>query len=210
MPACLWFLLILASLSLSPAMGADEFSAEIPAPVALEFGGYQFGQSPAANMLCLSGYCKSQAPGGDGRITFPFSVYETPGAVSTLAGINVVNARYTFWEDHLYRIYFQADCAPLEGEECLKDIIRELDHEFGMTPIAVSDSELFMLQRRSIVRDFLTESGAMVRIRIMKKADGWQMPGVDIVDKGVADRVGSSLSPNYQPKALPVPSTLSK
>lgn len=200
-----WCLLLLVLLPLPLALAADPVPPDAPLPIALEFGGYQFGKAPAANMVCFSGFCKSQAPGGDGRISFPFSMYETPGAVSTLAGMTVTNARYTFWEDRLYRVFFQVDCAPLEPGECLDDVVRGLHREYGLTPLSTSDNERFVTATRSIMQDFLTDSGAYVRVRSAKNSEGWLMPSVDIVDKGVADRVGSTLSPTFKPKKLPLP-----
>lgn len=202
-----WLSLLLL---LPTLLHAENLTPSLPAPVELEFGGYRFGQSPSANMVCFSGYCKSQAPGGDGRITFPFSIYETPGAVSTLAGLTVVNARYNFWEDQMYRVFFQVDCTPLSTEECLDDIVKSLDREFGLTPLSTSDSEHYVLERRSIFKDFILDSGAFLKIRATRVGSDWQKPAVDIVDKGVADRVGTSISPRYTPKKVPLPEKFGK
>ncbi|MCM2264133.1 MAG: hypothetical protein NDI73_02965 [Desulfuromonadales bacterium] len=203
------FLLICLLLS-APSLAADEIPAGQPQPVELEFGGYRFGQSPAANMVCFSGNCKSQAPGGDGRVTFPFSIYETPGAVSTQTGMTVVNARYNFWEDRLYRVFFQVDCTPLSTEECLDDIVKSLDREYGLTPLATSDSEQFVLGRRSITKEFILDAGAFVKIRAVRLDSGWQNPAVDIVDRGVADKAGSTLNPKFTPKNIPLPKNFGK
>jgi hypothetical protein len=203
-------LLLFSLLLVSPSMAGDQTLPDQVQPVELEFGGYRFGQSPAANMVCFSGYCKSQAPGGDGRITFPFSIYETPGAVSTQIGMTIVNVRYNFWEDHLYRVFFQVDCTPLATEECLDDMIRNFDREYGLTPLSTSDSEQFVLGKRSIVKDFIMDSGAFLKIRAARQEDIWQMPSVDIVDKRVSDRVATTLSPNFTPKNIPVPGNFGK
>lgn len=203
--------LILFCLLLPFASWAEpEMTAEKTQPVELEFGGYRFGQSPAANMVCFSGYCKSQAPGGDGRITFPFSIYETPGAVSTQIGMTVVNVRYNFWEDHLYRVFFQVDCTPLTAEECLDDTIKSLDREYGLTPLSASDSENFVLGRRSIVKDFAMDSGAFLQIRASCLDGIWLKPSVGIVDKGVADRASSTLSPRFIQKNILIPENFGK
>lgn len=203
--------LILFCLLLPFASWAEnEMPAEKTQSVELEFGGYKFGQSPSANMVCFSGYCKSQAPGGDGRITFPYSIYETPGAVSTQIGMTVVNVRYNFWEDHLYRLFFQVDCTPLSAEECLDDMIKSLDREYGLTPLSANDSEYFVPGRRLIVKDFILDSGAFLKIRAFCLDGIWQKPSVDIVDKGVSDRVGSTLSPKFTPKKILLPENFGK
>jgi len=204
----LFFLLCL--LLSVPSLAANENPAGQPQPIEFEFGGYRFGQSPAANMICFSGYCKSQAPGGDGRVTIPFSIYETPGAVSTQIGMTVVNARYNFWEDRLYRVFFQVDCTPLSTEECLDDMVRDLDREYGLTPLASSDYQQFVLRRRSIIKDFIMDSGAFLKIRAGSLDGIWQKPTVDIVDKGVADKAGSTLSPKFTPKNIPLPKKFGK
>jgi hypothetical protein len=54
--AC-WLLFLLGLLS-TAAPGADQIPEDKFQPVAIEFSGYHFGQSPAANMVCFSGYCK--------------------------------------------------------------------------------------------------------------------------------------------------------
>lgn len=203
-------LLVFCLLLSTPALAADEITAGQPQPVELEFGGYRFGQSPSANMVCYSGYCKSQAPGGDGRVTFPFSVYDTPGAVSTQTGLTVVNSRYSFWEDHLYRVFFQVDCTPLSTEECLDDIVKSLNREYGLTPLSTSDSEHFVLGRRSITKEFILDSGAFLKIRAIRLDGVWQKPMVDLVDKGVADKAGVTLSPKFSPKNIPLPKNLKK
>lgn len=204
-----WFLLLFLLLT-QPVLATHGTPAGQTQPVELEFGGYRFGQSPAANMICQSGFCKSQAPGGDGRVSFPFSMYETPGAVSTQVGMTIVNVRYNFWEDYLYRIVFRVDCAPQATEECIDDLIKSLDREYGLTPLSTSDTQHFITGKRSILREFVTESGALVRIRAASNQGEWHMPNVDIVDKGVADRVGSTLSPSYKAKKLILPGTLEK
>lgn len=201
--------LFLLFLSVS-SQAEDSIQLEAAQPIEFEFGGYRFGQSPSANMVCFSGYCKSQAPGGDGRVTFPFSIYDTPGAVSTLAGLTVVNARYNFWEDQLYRVFFQVDCSPLSTEECLDDIVKSLDREFGLTPLSTSDSEYHVLQKRSVFKEFVLDSGALLKIRAFCIDGDWQMPAVDIVDKGVADRAGTSISPRYKPKKIQLPRNFGK
>lgn len=180
------------------------------APFELEFSGYKFGQSPSANMVCRTGYCKSQAPGGDGRVTFPFSVYETPGAVTTLGGLTVVNPAYTFWEDHLFRVYFQVDCTPLETEACLDDIVKALDREYGLLPISSSDSSHFTLHRRTVFRDFLSAEGALIKVRAISTKGEWLLPSVEIVDKQTTDLVGSTLNPSFKAKKLPIPDDFGK
>lgn len=196
-----WCLLLHFLLS-APVLAGDNSTSEQRQPIALEFSGYRFGQQPGANMVCFSGYCKSQAPGGDGRVTFPFSIYETPGAVSTLSGLTIVNPRYTFWEDRLFRILFQVDCTPLEPEECLLDIVNTLDREYGLTPLSANDVQQFTTNRHISSREFATDSGAFVKIRAATMEDGPRMPSVDIVDRGMANLVGSTLSPTYKPKKL--------
>ena len=197
-------ILVLLLLLPFPASAVTEIADDPLQPVEFEFGGYRFGQSPAANMVCSSGFCKSQEPGGDGRMTFPFSVYETPGAVSTLTGMKVVDARYKFWEDHLYRVSFRVDCAPQAPEECLEDLIRSLDREYGLTPLSANDHQVFTIGHRSIDRQFLTSSGALVRVGAALNKGTWQMPNVDIADKAVADRVGTTLSPKFRANKLPL------
>ena len=39
-----------------------------------QFRDAQFGQPPLYDMVCDRGYCKSQAPGGDGRIKIPYNL----------------------------------------------------------------------------------------------------------------------------------------
>jgi len=171
----------------------------------LTFSGYRFGQEPSANMVCLSGYCKSQAPGGDGVVTFPYSTYGTPGAVSTLSSLSIVDPRYTFWNDQLYRVSFKVDCAPLEMEECVGDIVTALDHEYILTPLSSNESRQFVLERQASTWEFLTESGAIVKIRATTLADGPMMPLIDISDKEMTNQVGSSLNPNFKPKKYILP-----
>lgn len=191
-------------------MAAEELPGVQPQPVELEFSGYKFGQSPAANMVCTGGYCKSQAPGGDGRITFPFSIYQTPGAVSTLSGLLIINPHYTFWNNRLYRAFFQVDCTSQEAKECLDDIGKVLDREYNLTPLSSSEWQQFTTGKQSHVREYITESGAFVRIRGTRTPDGWRMPTVEILDKRTADQVGSTLSPSYKPKDLPLPVSTGK
>ena len=175
--------------------------------VDLKFSGYKLGQAPSANMVCLSGYCKSQGPDGDGLISFPYSTYGTPGAVSTLSGLMVVNPRYSFWNEQLYRISFQVDCTPLEMAECLDDIIVTLDREYDLIPISSSETQQFALARHIIVKEFATESGAIVKLRSVASAEGPQLPLVNIIDQDMANQVGTTLSPNFKPKQLKVPAT---
>lgn len=203
----LLLLLIFITLSQPAIAGETGFTEEAapPQPVQFEFGGYKFGQSPAANMVCFAGFCKSQAPGGDGVFTYPFSVYETPGAVSTQIGVNVVSVRYTFWNDQLYRIGFRVDCAPQPTEECVDDLIRSLDREYDLTPLSQNDWRHFVSGKRSIIREFVSDSGAIFRLRVSSSDNEWNQPYVDIVDKSMADQVGSTLSPNYRPKKLLLP-----
>lgn len=191
--------LVLLFLSCS-ALATEQLPVVQPAPVELEFSGYQFGKSPAANMTCYSGYCKSQAPGGDGRIDFPFSVYETPGAVSSLGTLVIVNPRYTFWDDHLYRVLFQVDCTPREADECLADIVGTLNREYGLTPVASSDTQQFNEERRVIIKDFRTDSGAFIRVRYSKLKDAQARLLVDIIDQETAKLVVSSVVPEYKLK----------
>jgi hypothetical protein len=198
-------LLLFSFLLAVPSLAADQPAAEQTQPVELEFGGYKFGQSPAANMVCFSGYCKSQAPGGDGQINFPFSIYETPGAVSTQIGMLVVNPRYNFWEDALYRVFFQVDCTPQPTEECIDDLTESLNREYGLTPLFMYDHQNFVVGSHSIQRAFVTETGALVRIRAGSNKNGWQMPTIDIIDKRVADHIGSSLNPTYRSKFTSIP-----
>lgn len=205
---CLWQQLLLILL-LPALLPAEELMPAVPA-ISLEFSGYKFGQSPSANMVCSSGYCKSQAPGGDGRVTFPFSTYETPGAVSTLSGLTVVNVRYTFWEERLFRVYFNVDCTPLDTESCIDDITTALDREYGLLPVSATDSTQFALDRRNIYRDFLTDTGALIKVRATRNKEEWFMPSVELLDKQAADRVGSSLNPSFKPKRLPVPDDFGK
>lgn len=203
-------LLLVSLLLAAPSLAASQPAVEQAQPVELEFGGYKFGQSPAANMTCFTGYCKSQAPGGDGQVNFPFSIYETPGAVSTQMGMLVVNARYSFWEDALYRVFFQVDCTPQPTEECIDDLAEALNREYGLTPLSANEHQDFVIGSRSIQRAFLTETGALVRIRAGGSKSGWQLPTVDIIDKRVADHIGSSLNPTYKPKFTSIPDSISK
>lgn len=199
-PSCFPLFILLAWL---PAAAlADETVPAQPAPVVLEFGGYRFGQSPSANMTCFSGYCKSQVPGGDGRVTVPFSIYETPGAVSTLSSLMVVNPRYTFWEDRLFRIVFQVDCTPLDTLSCLDEIVKTLDREYVLKPLSSSDVSNFVEDKRLIVKEFRTDSGAFVKVNGFMQHGKPLKPWVDIVDRGMANLVGSTLSPTYKPKKL--------
>ena len=184
---------------------ADDSPDEQLSFVDLEFGGYKFGQSPSANMVCVSGFCKSQSPGGDGDFNSPFSVYETPGAVSTQIGMTVVKPRYNFWNDQLYRVGFRVDCTPQPTEECVDDLIRSLDREYDLTPLTQSDWQQFVSGRRSMLREFVGRTGAIFRIRVSSNANEWNLPFVDIADKSIADRVGSTLSPIYRPKILQLP-----
>ncbi|TLM68488.1 MAG: hypothetical protein FDZ69_02600 [Deltaproteobacteria bacterium] len=183
----------------SPAAG-EEFRSEEYQPTALSFGGYQFGKEPSANMTCYSGYCKSQAPGGDGRIDFPFSVYETPGAVSPMSALAIVAPRYTFWDDRLYRVFFQVDCTPLEMHECLEDIETALHREYGLTAVAASDVQKYAEERRVIVREFRTDSGANIRIRYAGVKNHQPQVIVDIIDPGMARLVATTLNPGHKPK----------
>lgn len=192
---CLVFLLFPCAV-----LAAEQIPAGSPAPVELEFSGYRFGQHPAANMVCYSGYCKSQAPGGDGQIDFPFSVYETPGAVSTLSGLAVVNPRYTFWDNHLYRVYFRVDCSPLEMSSCLEDIVKTLDREYGLTPLVASDIQQFIEERHVVTREFRTDSGAFIRVRSASQKDQQTMPSIDIIDQEMAAGVATSVVSTYRQK----------
>jgi hypothetical protein len=202
------FLLILLSM---PAVAAETPAPPPdPEPVSLEFSGYKFGRSPSANMVCSHGYCKSQAPGGDGRITLPYSTYETPDAVSTLAGLTVVRPRYTYWDDRLYRVFFQVDCSPLEIDECLDDIVTTLDREYGCLPLSSTETRQFVTDRHVVVKEFLTESGAFIKVRAVTLEGEAQMPMIDIVDKGIANLVGTSLSPTFRPKKVIAPQDLQK
>lgn len=199
-------LLVLALLSAPASPVFAETNATVVPSVELKFSGYRFGQEPAANMVCLSGYCKSQAPGGDGLVTFPFSTYGTPGAVTTLPGLLVVNPRYTFWDNRLYRIFFQVDCTPMEMEECVNDIVTALDHEYSLTALSSNESRQFVLSRHVISREFVTESGAIVKIRATAHEGGEPlMPMVDISDKEMANQIGSSLNPNFKPRKPVLP-----
>lgn len=194
-----WLLLVVGLLSCS-TLAAEQIPATRPDPVELEFSGYKFGQSPAANMVCYSGYCKSQAPGGDGRIAFPFSVYETPGAVSTLSGLTIINPRYTFWQDRLYRVMFQVDCALLAPDQCLADIDTALDREYGLTPLASSDIRRFTEGQHTITKDFRTNSGAFVRIRMTSMKDQKTLNVLDLVDKKMAEEVATTVFSIYKQK----------
>jgi hypothetical protein len=198
----LLFFLLIAWFFSATAFAADTAPAEPPQPVVLDFGGYHFGQSPAANMVCFSGFCKSQAPGGDGRVTFPFSIYETPGAVSSVAGLMVINPRYTFWENRLFRVVFQVDCTPLETGECLDDIEKTLGREYDLTPLSATEVLQFTTNKHFILKEYVTGSSALIKIRSASFEDESHMPVVDIVDKGMADLVGSTLSPTFKPKKL--------
>jgi len=202
-------LLVMVFLSaLSSPVNAETTETDTPI-VDFTFSGYRFGQEPSANMVCLSGYCKSQAPGGDGVVTFPYSTYGTPGAVSTLSSLSIVDPRYTFWNNQLYRISFKVDCAPLEMEECAGDIITTLDHEYILTPLSANESRQFVLERQASTWEFVTESGAIVKIRTTTLADGPLMPLIDISDKEMANQVGSSLNPNFKPRKYILPRDLS-
>lgn len=199
MRVAVFFCLFLLLPVLVLAAGASQ--SELAPAMDLEFSGYRFGQSPSANMTCFSGYCKSQAPGGDGRITFPFSVYETPGAVSTLAGLVVVKPRYTFWEDRLYRVSFQVDCTPLEPAACLDDIVATLHREYTLFPLAASDTQQFIEERHILLREFRTESGALVNIRSTTLKDQPVMTVVDIIDQTMAGLVISTVTATHRPQA---------
>jgi hypothetical protein len=197
-----WLSVLLLS---PPLLNAQQLTASPSEPVKLEFSGYRFGQSPSANMVCGSGYCKNQAPTGDGLLDRPFSVYETPGALTTLGGLTIIRPRYTFWEEQLYRLSFQVDCAPLEAEECLDDIIKTLDREYGLTALTTNDSQQFLPGNRIALREFVTEAGAFIKIRAVMLANEWQMPIVDIADREMVNRVGATLSPNYKPHKIERP-----
>jgi hypothetical protein len=194
---CCLFLTLLLPL---PGIAADQSPLAAPEPLPLEFSGFRFGQPPAANMTCFTGYCKSQAPGGDGRVAFPFSIYETPGAVTTLSALTIVLPRYTFWEDRLFRVVFQVDCTPLEVDECLDDITVALDREYTLTPLSSSDQHQFAAGRRAVTREYQTDSGAFIKVRAVVSKDGPHLPWIDIVDRRMADMVGSTLNPSYKPK----------
>ena len=193
---CLFLTLLLPT----PSIAADQSPVAAPEPLPLEFSGFRFGQPPGANMTCFGGYCKSQSPGGDGRVSFPFSIYETPGAVTTLSGLTIVLPRYTFWEDRLFRVVFQVDCTPLAIDECLDDITVALDREYSLTPLSSSDQHQFAAGRRAVTREFQTESGAFIKVRAVITKEGPHLPWIDIVDRRMADLVGSTLNPNYKPK----------
>lgn len=196
------YCLFLALLLPIPGIAAESSAVTPPEPLPLEFSGFRFGQSPAANMTCFTGYCKSQSPGGDGRVSFPFSIYETPGAVTTLSGLTVVLPRYTFWEDRLFRVVFQVDCTPLEVDECLDDIIVALDREYTLTPVFSSDQNQFAAGKRAVTRGYKTESGVFVKVQTVITKDGPHLPWIDIVDRRMADLIGSTLNPNYKPKLI--------
>lgn len=198
---------LLLALLLTPTLlhAAPAPSSDIE-PLDLKFSGYRFGQSPSANMVCGGGYCKARETGDSGRLDLPFSIYETPGALTTLGGLTIVRPRYTFWNDRLYRISFQVNCAPLETEECLDDIVRDLDREYGLTPLSANDFRNFVLDRRQIVRDFVSEAGAIIKIRGVRTGQEWQKPLVDIADRRMADQVGYTLNPeHYKPKKVILP-----
>jgi len=192
------YCLLLTLLLPATGIAADQSPVAPPEPLPLEFSGFRFGQSPGANMTCFSGYCKSQSPGGDGRVSFPFSIYETPGAVTTLSGLTIVKPRYTFWEDRLFRVVFQVDCTPLEVDKCLDDITGTLDREYTLTPLSSSDQHQFAAGKRAVTREYQTESGAVIKVRVVVTKDGPHLPWVDIVDRRMADQVGSTLNPNYR------------
>jgi hypothetical protein len=99
-------------------------------------------------------------------------------------------------------VTFQVDCTPLEMRECLDDIVDALDREYSLTPLASSDIQQFAEDRHVITREFRTDSGAFIKIRSNRLKDLQAMPLVDIVDKGVAETVASTLSPNYKSKKL--------
>ena len=97
--------------------------------------------------------------------------------------MTVVGTRYNFWNDQLYRIGFRVDCTPQEPEECIEDLIRSLDREYDLTPLTKSDWQQFISGRRSILREFVSSTGAIIRVRASTHANEWNQPYVDIVDK---------------------------
>jgi hypothetical protein len=195
-------LLLLLMVPVMAEAGADAYS---PSEIShFEFRDVRFGQSPSYDMICEHGYCKSQAPGGDGRVTVPYDVYTRLSAPLFIAGVEIAPPKYRFWQDQLFGIKIPLVCSPAEFTTCADRVLSEIFREDPLILLSQESSDLVALEVQVQSRTFLSDSGALVSV-VLSENQGRQSMFIDVRDKKLTDKTALALNPKYRPKPVYVP-----
>ena len=171
----------------------------------LNFRGVQFGQSPTANMVCVHGYCKSQSPGGDGRVKLSLSSYNLSGDTIDISDVPITPPKYSFWKDQLYQVSFSLDCEPDEADACVDVATNALNEQYGLTIVASFDEIIYPERLAFHSREYVTRSGALVVTLRMMQDGTWENPRVIIYNHNMRDQVALAANPKYKAKKIRVP-----
>ena len=164
----------------------------------------KMGQPPFYDMTCDHGYCKSQAPGGDGRVKVPYNVFARVSDPSSIAGIEISTPKYYYWKDQLFRITFFIKCNSDNTDECFDLVLYEISREDMLILLANESVDFVAIDQKMSGRSFVSTSGALLSaVQTENKGDRELL--IDIWDKKLRDELNLNLNPKYRAVPVSVP-----
>lgn len=173
-------------------------------PPRLSFDGHAFGSIPTDAMTCRSGACPNPLPGAP-QTLLPLASYTVDGGRENVAGIPVTPPRYMYWQQRLFRIVFRLECDEQHGAACLAKVIEQLDARYGLTLLNENTLVGHVRDSRTEERLYVTRSGALVETRLARWLGEWELPLVEIFDKGTLDAAARAANPDYRARRVWVP-----
>jgi len=197
--------LTLLLVMVAPVAAAERVPLDTSRPPELIFNAQRFGSAPPPEMVCVHGHCRPDTDPTMRPVRVPYSSYELSGGLNHFAGFAIEPPRYSYWEDRLYRVFFRVQCDPEAIDACFDALAAEFDARYGLTFVEKRNEEIPRLRAESHVRRYVTRSGALVAFSYRREGPLTELPRVEIIDHGTAERVALASNPRYKAKTFLVP-----
>jgi len=171
----------------------------------LTFRAQAFGAPPSPALVCVHGRCLNDRETMPHPVALPFSVYQHAGDPLAFAGLPARAARYSFWEERLFRVTFRVDCPDDRADACLDTAAAHLDALYGLTLLGADVHDQPARAMTSVTRRYVTRSGALVVLSRLKSGGAWELPLVSLIDQGGLERAARAANPRYDARIVWVP-----
>ena len=149
-------------------------------------------------MICVSGPCLAKETESKHPIV---SKYNLPVDITHYGGVKISSPEYDFFDNQLFQVGFKAECKADKARVCIDDIVNELDAQYGLEQIKDVYKE-YSDQQAVHFYQYLTDTGAVIKIYWEKNINRWGYPSIKIYEKPLLDAVRVFSNPNYIPKEL--------